>query len=77
MNNILKLTIVAAQAAAITSTASAFPYAQPHFGKPPQLEGEGATFALYLRNRGVDQPAAPAPAPARARHKSAAQGAQH
>jgi len=59
MKNILKLSMSVALAAAFTSTASAFPYAQPHFSKPQQQNL--ATFALFTHGQDVNQAAKSAP----------------
>ena len=58
MKNILKLSLAAALAAAFTTSASAFPYSQPHYG--PVVLGNSPTkshptVAVYAQGRGVDR----------------------
>jgi hypothetical protein len=72
MKNILQLTMAVALAAAFTSTASAFPYAQPHFSRPETQNL--ATYALFAHGQSVDQTAKPAPSKKHQKAASAAQG---
>jgi hypothetical protein len=60
MNNIQKLSLAAALAAVLTTTASAFPYAQPHFGAPNYSPETATSFALYVHGQSSERIALPA-----------------
>jgi len=51
MKNIHQLSLAVALAAALTTTASAFPYAQPHFG--PVSTQASPTIAVSANGQGV------------------------
>ena len=54
MNSIIKLSLTAALAVAFISTASAFPYSQPHFGKVVfGTSPTKSTIAVSAHGKGV------------------------
>ena len=53
MKNILKLSLAVALAAAFTSSVSAFPYTQPHFG--PVYTEAAPTIAVSANGQGVSK----------------------